>query len=1133
MGMERKKCATKMVVMNSITAYSIQILRENILPQHQFLRLKILGVKMEEKISVEEARAMKIMEETAKRVGNRWEIGLLWKEDDVKMPQSRSAAENRLKMMEKKLARNPVFSKEYLNKLDEYEGNGFARKVIDMAIQDEKSWYLPHFGVVNPKKPGKVRLVFDAASKVNGISLNEKLLKGPDFLNSLLGVLFKFRQKKIAFTGDIKDMFHRVYIREEDRKFQRQTTEYEMTVMIFGAASSPASAQFIMRKNAKEFEDEFPEAARVILEQHYMDDYLDSVDSVEEALDLITGVEEVHKRGGFQIRNWTSNSKEVLKLIPTEKRTRELKDVEIEKELPTERVLGLHWNPNEDCFLFKVEPKEIMEILEKKATTTKRKMLKIVMSVFDPLGFLCHFTVKARILLQEIWKMGSGWDDKLEHSVNEKWLKWLQDLRKIEGMKIPRCYLDDNTERKIQLHTFCDSSSEAYAAVSYFRILSYQKIYSNIVMAKSRVSPLKTSSIPRLELQGAVLGARLARTIRENHSIPISRQYFWTDSRTVISWLKSDPRKLKPFVSHRVNEILDISEENEWNWISTKDNVADEATRDNINCEWSELSRWNIGPSFLRCNEDTWFRENGIEIDKGENEEMEEFFREMKKEYVALTTEGDNLIESIPKIERFSSYLRLIRSTAWLLRAIQVFKGTIKSFSELLPDEVDRAEKLWFKLVQEACFREEIRSLKNKKPVDKTSRLYKLSPMLDSEGIVRINGRIGESEDICYETKFPIILDRKHYFTRLLILHYHKRASHQGQELVLNELRQKFWILQARAAVRSAWNSCYRCRNFRAKPIVPEMSPLPKCRVSAFVRPFTFTGMDYFGPMNVTIGRRHEKRYGVLFTCMSIRAIHLEIANSLTTDSTIMAIRRMIGRRGCPKKIFGDNGTNLKGAEREMKKALQEMNENQILAEMTTRGIEWVRIPPLTPHMGGCWERMVRSVKTALSVTLKERSPKEEVLSTLLIEAENIVNSRPLVHVPIDAADGEALTPNHFLIGTSSASPLPCLLSERDLVTRKQWKISQYFSDCFWKRWIREYLPTLTRRTKWHKKTKNLVVGDVVMIIDGDLPRNCWMKGVIEAVFVGKDGQVRSADVKTTLGTYRRPAVKLCPLDIQ
>ncbi|XP_045470536.1 uncharacterized protein LOC123677851 [Harmonia axyridis] len=274
-------------------------------------------------------------------------------------------------------------------------------------------------------------------------------------------------------------------------------------------------------------------------------------------------------------------------------------------------------------------------------------------------------------------------------------------------------------------------------------------MYSNIVMAKSRVSTLKTLSIPRLELQGAVLGARSARTIREKHSIPISRQYFWTDSRTVTSWLKSDPLKLKPFVSHRVDEILDISEENEWNWISTKENVADEGTRDSINCEWSELSRWNIGPSFLRCDEDTWFRENEIEIDKGENEEMDEFFSEMKKEYVALITEGDNLIESIPKIERFSSYLRLIRSTAWLLIAIQVFRGTIKSFFELLPDEVDKAEKLWFKLVQEACFREEIQSLKNKKPVDKTSRLYKLSPMLDSEGIVRINGRIGESEDIC------------------------------------------------------------------------------------------------------------------------------------------------------------------------------------------------------------------------------------------------------------------------------------------------------------------------------------------------------------------------------------------------
>jgi len=291
--------------------------------------------------------------------------------------------------------------------------------------------------------------------------------------------------------------------------------------------------------------------------------------------------------------------------------------------------------------------------------------------------------------------------------------------------------------------------------------------------------------------------------------------------------------------------------------------------------------------------------------------------------------------------------------------------------------------------------------------------------------------------------------------------------------------------------------------------------------------------MDYFGPLSVTIGRRHEKRYGVLFTCLSTRAVHIEIAASLSTDSTIMAIRRMIGRRGCPQQLHSDNGTNLRGADTELRKALMELDQQRITQEMTSRGIDWKFIPPSAPHMGGAWERLVRSVKVALGSTLNERSPKEEVLQTLFVEAEYIVNSRPLTHVSLDPDDLEALTPNHFLLGSSSGNVVPGVFTDSDLHLRKLWRQGQRLADCFWRRWIKEYLPILTRRTKWLKPVEDLKVGDLVFIADGDLPRNQWPRGLVTSTFPGQDGVVRVVEVKTNTGSYRRPVVKICKLDVE
>ncbi|UYV84331.1 hypothetical protein LAZ67_X001873 [Cordylochernes scorpioides] len=275
------------------------------------------------------------------------------------------------------------------------------------------------------------------------------------------------------------------------------------------------------------------------------------------------------------------------------------------------------------------------------------------------------------------------------------------------------------------------------------------------------------------------------------------------------------------------------------------------------------------------------------------------------------------------------------------------------------------------------------------------------------------------------------------------------------------------------------------------------MAALPGCRVEPQQRSFSIVGMDYFGPMEVSVGRRHEKRYGVLFTCMTTRVIHLEVAHSLTTDSCIMAIRRMICRRGLPLEIFSDNGTNLRGADKELQQALDDYDQEALTENMNSKGIKWNFIPPSAPHMGGSWERLVRSVKTAISVILRSRFPKDEELLTLMLEAEAVVNSRPLTDVPLDPAAPEAITPMHFLIGTSSIGQPPGQFDDADLRLKERWRKAQRLADMFWMRWRKEYLPTLQRRTKWHGRVPDVQVGDMVFVLDESLKRGHWPLGIV------------------------------------
>lgn len=400
---------------------------------------------------------------------------------------------------------------------------------------------------------------------------------------------------------------------------------------------------------------------------------------------------------------------------------------------------------------------------------------------------------------------------------------------------------------------------------------------------------------------------------------------------------------------------------------------------------------------------------------------------------------------------------------------------------------------------------------------------------------MRISGRIDATPFASFDTKRPIILPKDHQITFLLALSYHRRFHHQVPNVVVNELRQRFHIPSVRVLVKSLKKRCGLCRVINSKPRPPLQAPLPAQRLTPFVKPFLFTGVDLFGPFEVTIGRRRELRYGVLFTCLVVRAIHLEVAVDASAASFFLCLRNFLNRRGRVEELWSDNATNFKGCSRLLKQIVSNANEYpELAAELVKRKITWSFITPGSPHHGGAWERMVGVVKKVLKYLLGKQAPRPETLSSFLIEVENVVNARPLTHVAVDKDSKDCLTPNHFLIGESNGMPPLGHFEKSGEMGPRQWRFAQMLSDHFWRRWVEEYLPDLTRRTKWFQRTKPLGVGDLVFVIDSGEFRNHWRRGVIVAVKTGRDGQVRSATVRMANGkTLDRPAVRIAALDIE
>ncbi|XP_063382985.1 uncharacterized protein LOC134669394 [Cydia fagiglandana] len=888
-----------------------------------------------------------------------------------------------------------------------------------------------------------------------------------------------------------------------------------------------------------------------------MDDYIDSLPDEATAIDMVRNVSDIHRAGGFEVRNWTSNSVAVLNSVPKETLGTAAVRFKVGQQHESERTLGLIWYPADDILGFDLSLKRIpSDVLEGENRPTKRLMLRVIMSIFDVLGFLAPFTIQGRIMLQEAWRLQVDWEDYIPDQIYLKWRKWVDLLKVIKDIRIPRWYctaarnavrdsqlatarageMQDCVDIKaevptsppathapthsatkgydgvaastcattassskysyynnLQMHFFSDASTQAMSAVGYWRWEDNGTIYVAFIASKSRVMPVKQLTIPKAELQAALLSARLANAIGKEHKLTPIRRYFWCDSSTVIHWIRNKNRTYKAFEANRLGEIDDLTRVDEWRYISTKLNVADLATRDSF--DLALQNEWFKGPSFLYADESEWPKD----IIPTSNEETGECV-------AVVQVREEPACIPVPDPQRFSSWLRLTRATATVLKFIARCKGQA---AEIDCAMMERAEIFLLKHAQNESFGEDLARIKVHGALHRASKLLKLSPILDEHDLLRVGGRIDAASDVPLDVKRPVILDGRHQVARLIVRHYHVKAAHGSQEMVVNEIKQRYWVIKLRPTVKLVTSRCMLCRIMKSRPQVPRMGDLPGARIEHHQRPFFHCGLDLFGPMEVAVGRRREKRYGVLFTCLTVRAIHIELVASLTTDSLIMALRRMAARRGWPRHLYSDNGTNLRGADTELRRSMEALDMDVLKAEGVNNNMDWTFIPPASPHWGGAWERLIRSVKTALKVVLKERAPRDEVLTTFMAEVENMVNGRPLVHVSVDPADGESFTPNHFLLGSSSRLPLVGEFDDSDLSLRKLWRKAQRLADMFWQRWLREILPTLVPRTKWLEERNPLKVGDLVLVVDPNSPRNMWPKGLITQVIPGGDGRIR------------------------
>ncbi|GBN84617.1 hypothetical protein AVEN_189050-1 [Araneus ventricosus] len=702
--------------------------------------------------------------------------------------------------------------------------------------------------------------------------------------------------------------------------------------------------------------------------------------------------------------------------------------------------------------------------------------------------------------MQQLWEGSFTWDEPLPPCFDTSFREWLQELTFVQDVVVPRLYFSEMKTEMLEVHIFSDASPKAYGSVAYFRMKHPSGVRTSFILSKSRLAPLKTVSLPRLELLGALVSARLCLYLRKTFPlIKESNIFLWSDSQICLHWIKGVSRQWKQFVQNRVNEIKEKTNPMNWYFCDGKTNPADKLTRGiNIHNLMNDETWWTC-PSWLSgLDTPTW--ETTFTSDK----ELMEIEREYKGERVLLQTCREP-VEPLLDLHNYSDLDKVIRITSYVVRFVNNCRPNGEKITgPLTANELICAEKCW----------------------------VRLNPILTEDGLLCLGGRLQKS-DFNFHEKHPLILPSKSRFSQLLISREHQRLHHAGVSETLTQIREKFWILCGRQTVKSCLNKCLICRRFKVRRGNQIMAPLPENRIQA-IYPFENVGIDFAGPLYT---RNTDKAYIALFTCAVTRAIHLEVVSSLSTEHFLLAFRRFISRRGICPTVNSDNAMTFKSADIELKRLYMNISEPEAQNYFGKKGIKWQYIVERAAWWGGYWERMVQMTKLALRKILGKALVTSEELQTILAEIEAIINSRPLTYIYNEPDEPFPLTPANFLTGRrltvlpnwSDSRKSELFKGKRELIKRFLYR--ERILNNFWKR---EYLLQL-KGANFNKNVNvktEFNVNDIVLLGEEKVPRQLWRLGKIIDVHKGRDGKVRSATIKTATGMMKRPIQLLYNLEI-
>jgi len=807
----------------------------------QFWEVDSSGVQSLPLMTAEDKMVLDKVQNSIQFVDGHYQVAIPWREVGFSIPNNYKMAVERLQKLEKRLQNNPEVAMAYDESIRKHIQKGYVKRVEFFTEQPAVKWYLPHFPVIRmDRTTTKTRVVFDASAKYNRVSLNDVIYCGPKLQQELFDVLLRFRRYPIAIVCDITEMYLQIMLSPTDRSCHRflwknlenenEICEYEFTRLVFGVNVSPFLAQFVIRHHAQKLQENYGRATETVLQSTYMDDSMDSVVNEKEGISLYRQLSELWEKAGMHAHKWLSNSQEVLDAVPPQDRASQL-ELDENGSLAV-KTLGIIWKANEDVFTFKSKP------IESYFKPTKRNVLKKVATLFDPLGFLSPFTITAKILMQEMWVVGVDWDDPLPSDVVRKVNSWFTELEQLPNVKIPRSLQEKHNVIKVSLHTFVDASQAAYGAVVYQRI-EYEghRLSVRLVTAKTKVAPIQSVSIPRLELMGACLGNKLTQSIIEVFSIPVQDVVFWSDSTNVLWWIRGHSRGFKPFVANRIGEIQSSTNPSQWRYVPTQLNPADHLTRGLSVRELIEQKSWWQGPQYLQDEEHNWPENKLPQISEQAKQEVKRRYCELNNQLgltdrrdleVSSSDDSTMVVMDIPSQswawrldpECFSDWSRLIRVYSWVTRFVnncRVNKDH-RWKGELTIEEIQDSEKSIIKKAQIVAFQKEYLALSKGKSLPSGSKLLGLCPRLDEDGLMRSDSRLQYAEFLPNDVRFPIILPRKNRVTKLLVKMHHEHGKHSaGTNQTLCSLSTRYWIVAAREEILEWEKECAACLRKKAQ----------------------------------------------------------------------------------------------------------------------------------------------------------------------------------------------------------------------------------------------------------------------------------------------------------------------------